>query len=115
MTETNRTTPPFGLASTDGLGQLPPCARVVEYNAAKGYSFDAYTAEQMLAYRAAGVAAERERAAEIVRNAAAAHGLCCADCVALADLIEGLSVERVALTDAQHRALICDGVVQIGA
>jgi hypothetical protein len=36
------------------------------------------------------VAAERQRAADIVRNAAAAHGLCCADCVALADLIEGL-------------------------
>lgn len=49
------------------LPPLPLCARVVEYNAAKGYSFDAYTAEQMLAYARAAVAAavlaEREACA----------------------------------------------------
>lgn len=50
-----------GPVLSDGLGPLPPCTRVVEYNTAKGYSFDAYTAEQMLSYAAAAVAAERER------------------------------------------------------
>ena len=33
---------------------------------------------------------EQERCANIVRNAAAHHGLCCSDCDALADLISGL-------------------------
>jgi len=54
--------------STD-LPPLPRCARVVEYNASKGYSFDAYTEEQMLAYASAAMAAERERCAKIVETA----------------------------------------------
>ncbi len=46
-------------------------------------------AEAAIAAIALVQAAERQRAADIVRNAASAHGLCCADCVALADLIDG--------------------------
>lgn len=38
----------------------------------------------------AAVAEERERCAEIVRNAAAHHGLCCADCESLADVMMDL-------------------------
>ena len=36
----------------------------------------------------AAVAAERERCAHQVRHAARLHGLCCADCDALAEVIE---------------------------
>jgi len=43
---------------------LPTCAQVVVYNISKGYSFEAYTAEQMLAYRAQGRAEVREWAVQ---------------------------------------------------
>lgn len=59
------------------LPALPRCARVVEYNVAKGYSFDAYTAEQMLDYAVAAVAAERERLRAALELAAPALELGC--------------------------------------
>jgi hypothetical protein len=61
----------------EGLGPLPTCAQTVVYNESKGYSFDAYTAEQMHAYAAQAVAAERERIAawlEVQRNDVPATG-----------------------------------------
>ena len=42
------------------------------------------------------VAAAIEQCADIVRNAAAHHGLCCSDCEALADLVAGLWAQRLA-------------------
>jgi hypothetical protein len=49
---------------------------------------DGYTADQMRAFAAAAVTAERERCAQIVREADR-HGCACSDRDALADVIEG--------------------------
>ncbi len=58
-------------ASAD-LPALPPCAREVVYNEAKGYSFDAYTADQMRAYALAALSqppAQAEPVGSIIRGA----------------------------------------------
>ena len=49
---------------TDQLPPLPEPARKVTYNEAKGYTFDAYTADQMHAIYAQGRADERASMAQ---------------------------------------------------
>jgi len=91
-----KTDQPAGVAVDRGVrplyywheGPNGDCFRV-ELDEADGHC-DCCTAVYDRAALDAAVAAERERCADIVRNAAAHHGLCCSDCNALADLVAGL-------------------------
>jgi hypothetical protein len=78
----------------DGLGPLPPCAQTVVYNESKGYSFDAYTADQMRSY----ALAERGRIAALI---AQHSGLTLETLEYLETMRQGPTTEEWAALDAR--------------